>query len=141
MVQFAVHMVAIFRAVQEELGPKLQTQNLALRTGIHSGPVTAGVLRGEKARFQLFGDTVNTTARHESGGKPGRIHISKQTAELLMEAGLHSWIRPRTHKVHAKGKGQLETYWVFLGDDPSEVQSMVEWPVATACGAFDFCAR
>ena len=24
--------------------------------GLHSGPVTAGVLRGERARFQLFGD-------------------------------------------------------------------------------------
>lgn len=26
-----------------------------MRMGIHSGPVTAGVLRGEKSRFQLFG--------------------------------------------------------------------------------------
>ena len=26
-----------------------------LRVGIHSGPVTAGVLRGAKSRFQLFG--------------------------------------------------------------------------------------
>ena len=36
------------------------TGELSLRVGIHSGPVTAGVLIGEKSRFQLFGDTVNT---------------------------------------------------------------------------------
>ena len=31
-----------------------------MRFGIHSGPVTAGVLRGDKQRFQLFADTGNT---------------------------------------------------------------------------------
>ena len=36
------------------------TMNLSFRVGLHSGQVTAGVLRGEKTRFQLFGDTVNT---------------------------------------------------------------------------------
>jgi hypothetical protein len=29
---------------------------LTIRVGLNSGPTTAGVLRGEKARFQLFGD-------------------------------------------------------------------------------------
>lgn len=38
-----------------KLGP--DTQNLTMRFGLHSGPVTAGVLRGARARFQLFGDT------------------------------------------------------------------------------------
>ena len=32
------------------------TSALAFRIGLHSGPVTGGVLRGENARFQLFGD-------------------------------------------------------------------------------------
>ena len=34
--------------------------DLTMRMGLHSGPVTAGVLRGRKSHFQLFGDTVNT---------------------------------------------------------------------------------
>ena len=41
-----------------ELGPG--TAGLQVRIGLHSGPVTAGVLRGQKARFQLFGDTGKT---------------------------------------------------------------------------------
>ena len=35
-----------------KLGP--DTQHLMLRVGIHSGPVTAGVLRGDKGRFPKF---------------------------------------------------------------------------------------
>jgi class 3 adenylate cyclase len=31
---------------------------LSLRVGLHSGSVTAGVLRADRSRFQLFGDTV-----------------------------------------------------------------------------------
>ena len=32
------------------------TADLKLRVGIASGPITAGILRGDRGRFQLFGD-------------------------------------------------------------------------------------
>lgn len=88
------------------------TAELGLRTGIHSGPVTAGVLRGDKARYQIFGDTVNTASRMESTGRKGFVHVSQETTDLLVASGKQSWVTKREDLVEAKGKGNLQTYWV-----------------------------
>jgi class 3 adenylate cyclase len=87
---------------------------LSMRLGLNSGSVTAGVLKGDRARFQLFGDTVNTAARMESTGMKGRIQISESTAALLKQAGKSSWLTPRADMVSAKGKGIMSTYWLAL---------------------------
>ena len=57
-----------------QFGPN--TTELELRCGIHSGVVTMGVLRNERARFQLFGDCVNTASRMESTSEAGKIQVS-----------------------------------------------------------------
>jgi class 3 adenylate cyclase len=102
------------KSLEVTLGP--DTGDLALRTGLHSGPVTAGVLRGDRSRFQLFGDTVNKAARVETTGQRHRIHISSETAELLIDNGKESWVRKRPEKVYTKGKGDMQTYWLLKKD-------------------------
>ena len=88
-----VKMKYLVKQLEVTLGP--DTGDLSMRMGIHSGPITAGVLRGERSRFQLFGDTMNTAARMEHTGLQDKIQISQQTADLLISAGKTSWIMKR----------------------------------------------
>lgn len=85
--------------------------------------MTAGVLRGEKARFQLFGDTMNVTARMESASEAGRILTSAETAEILRNDGREHWLERRKDLVNAKGKGLMQTFWVSIRDQPSVTTS------------------
>lgn len=108
--QCLLGMKDLIKELEAVLGPG--TSDLALRVGLHSGPVTAGVLRGEKSRFQLFGDTVNTASRMESTGVRSKIQVSQETADLLIAAGKTHWLKPRDEVVVAKGKGEMSTYWL-----------------------------
>lgn len=129
MVEFAFRCLARMHELVSQLelvlGPG--TADLTMRVGLHSGPVTAGVLRGERARFQLFGDTMNVASRMESTGKPDKVHISKETAHLLKEAGKEHWITRRHELVSVKGKGQLQTFWAkslpLIIEDTDQVET------------------
>jgi len=122
MCKFARECLTQFNTLATQLevflGP--DTGDLNLRVGIHSGPVTAGVLRGDKSRFQLFGDTVNTAARIESSGLRNKIHLSHETAELLFAAGKSNWMARRTDTIVAKGKGEMQTYWLLTDEELAE---------------------
>jgi class 3 adenylate cyclase len=114
MVKFARNcmnkMKDVVKNLEDRLGPDVL--DLDFRVGLHSGPVTAGVIRGDKSRFQLFGDTVNTAARMESNGVKGRIHCSQATADKLILAGFQRWLTSREGGIEAKGLGLLATYFV-----------------------------
>eukprot|EP00980_Cylindrotheca_fusiformis_P027416 scaffold20339_cov128-Cylindrotheca_fusiformis.AAC.16 len=122
--------------LEVSLGP--DTGDLDLRIGVNSGQVTAGVLRGERSRFQLFGDTMNTAARMEQSGEQNRIQLSQATADMLTEAGHAHWIMPRGNKIYVKGKGEIQTYWLrksktrkLKGSDGSNAMTPVVESVET----------
>lgn len=108
---------SVVQSLDAYLGPG--TAELSMRFGLHSGPVMAGVLRGQKSRFQLFGDTMNTASRIEATGIKNKIHLSQQTADLIVQAGKHDWVVPRDNLVSAKGKGQLQTFWLVTSSRKS----------------------
>ena len=81
-----------------------------MRVGIHTGPVVAGIVGVKKFQYDIWGDTVNTAARIESAGEVGKVNISQTTFELLKTDSDFSFIS--RGKIQAKGKGEIEMYFV-----------------------------
>eukprot|EP00977_Amphora_coffeiformis_P001874 scaffold361_cov107-Amphora_coffeaeformis.AAC.1 len=48
----------------------------------------------------------------ESTGMIGKIQVSAETADELIAKGKVHWLKPREDKIVAKGKGQLDTFWL-----------------------------
>jgi class 3 adenylate cyclase len=99
-------------ALREEAGRHLDPtgQPLAIRIGIDTGPVVAGVIGTTKFSYDLWGDTVNTASRMEATGTPGAIQVTDRTYRRLRDG----YRFERRGPIQVKGKGELVT-WFLLG--------------------------
>lgn len=83
-------------------------RTFAIRIGIHSGSVVAGIVGVKKFAYDIWGDTVNTAARMEQHGVAGKINISQTTYELVKDKFNCEY----RGEVEAKGKGVMKMYFI-----------------------------
>jgi guanylate cyclase len=105
LVALTLELGNVMDAYAEECG-----DSITFRSGIHSGPVTAGVIGKRKFAFDVWGDTVNIASRMESHGIPGKLQISDETHRLVED---QFQCEPRG-EIAVKGKGMMRT-WIVVG--------------------------
>jgi class 3 adenylate cyclase len=98
-------------AMREEVARRADPsgQPLAVRIGIDTGPVEAGVIGTSKFSYDLWGDTVNTASRMESHGIPGCIQVTARTYQRL-QAGYRF---QRRGPIPVRGMGEMVTYFLL----------------------------
>lgn len=106
----AVRCVRAAKKMIDYLNKRNETHAIKwkVRIGLHSGPISAGVIGKRKFAYDIFGDTINTASRIESNGEENRINVSAYTYDLIKE----TFPCVYRGKLNAKGKGELDMYFV-----------------------------
>jgi class 3 adenylate cyclase len=95
----------------EEYGkekPEAIREYFKIRVGINTGPVVAGVVGLKKFSFDIWGDTVNTADRIQSGSIAGKVNVSHSTYLACKE----DFVFESRGKISAKNKGDILMYFV-----------------------------
>lgn len=105
----AQHLIEFARGMLEDVEDYNQTAELpfAIRIGINSGDVVAGVIGKTKFIYDVWGDSVNVASRMQTTGKPGRIHVSETTWELSRDNVAFE----SEEVIQIKGKGLTRTFY------------------------------
>ena len=111
----------IVRVVTERTASDSQ-QNWAIRVGIHTGHLIAGIVGKQKFAYDIWGESVNYASRLEASGEPNRIALSEQTYSRVKDF----FECEKQSKISAKGSQKMEMYFVngilpSLTDDSKQI--------------------
>ncbi|XP_072175471.1 adenylate cyclase type 3-like [Diadema setosum] len=116
-VQMGLDMVVAIAAVR-----KSTQSGVDMRVGIHTGAVLAGVMGQKRWQFDVWSTDVVLANNMESGGIPGRVHISQSTFDCLngefdVEPG-----EGETRSDHIKHAG-IKTYLIKVNKNQNQPAS------------------
>jgi class 3 adenylate cyclase len=123
-VEAVLATLEMVHAVQRMASPR-GLVDWQLRVGMHTGPVIAGVVGIRKFAFDIWGDTVNFSARMESSSTPNRVNLSATTYARVKDFFL---CEPRG-KIKTKDGRKLDMYFAsgvaptLLGDGSQSMLS------------------
>jgi class 3 adenylate cyclase len=101
------HALQTVKAAKEMM-EYASSKNWALRIGIHSGPVVAGVIGKHKFAYDIWGNAVNIAARIERASEENRINLSESTFNLIK----HEFDCELRGLINTKNIGMIEMYYL-----------------------------
>ncbi len=102
--EMALEIPALVARIGAEAG-----QPIEVRIGMHTGPAVAGVIGTRQLSYDIWGDTVNTAARMEALGQPGRVQVTRETKKAL--EGRYEF--ESRGNMDVKGKGEMELFYLL----------------------------
>ena len=90
----------------KRINKTIDSMELTIRIGVHTGTIVAGVIGKNKFAYDLWGATVNKASRMESTGIKNKIQISNETYNIIKKDIMISERR----EVDIKGIGSTDTY-------------------------------
>lgn len=109
LARLALDIAATVAELRDPLG-----RSVALRIGLATGPVVAGVVGNHRFFYDVWGDAVNLASRMESTGVQDRIQVPQEVYERLSS----DFVFEERGDIDVKGKGVMHTWFLVAARRP-----------------------
>ena len=102
--------------------------DINMRIGVHSGKIISGILGANKWQYDVWSRDVVIANKMEQTGKPGKVHVTQQTLNLL-DASQYDCVPVETLNDEILKKYDIRSYLItpVLQDSPiSQVSNGIE---------------